>query len=104
MAFKAIRTYTLPENSNVTFYQESVEFRTWFEENWAGGGRHISSETSVSDDGRTMTKVVTFADHQSFLDYASKPEVRAATEARNAYNARHLICNVTSYELVPDEE
>jgi len=104
MAFKAIRTYTLPENSAVTFYQESIEFRTWFEENWAGGGKHISTETSISDDGRSLTKIVTFVDHESFLEYAASPEVRTATETRNAYNARYMISNVTAYELVDDEE
>lgn len=104
MAFKAIRTYTLPENSNVTFYQESVEFRTWFEENWAGGGKHISTETSISDDGKSLTKTVTFVDQQSFLEYASSPEVRTATELRNFYNATNMICNTTAYQVVEDDE
>jgi hypothetical protein len=104
MAYKITRTYTLPENSDVTHYSEPAEYRSWFEENWAGGGRHIRTETSISEDGRTLTKHVFFCDNAAFLEFCHEPEVVAVTTARNAYHATNSIAQTAVHSIVEDEE
>lgn len=102
--YKITRVYTLPDNADVTHFSESATFREWFEENWAGGGRHIRTDSYISDDGKTMTKEVYFADKDSFVSFTQQPEVVAATKERNDYNTRNNISHSVTFEEVADEE
>jgi hypothetical protein len=104
MAYKITRVYTLPENADVTHYSEPAEYREWFEENWAGGGRHIRTETSISEDGRTLTKNVFFVDNAAFLAFSQEPKVVEVTAARNLYNASNNIAHSAAHSIVEDEE
>ena len=104
MAYKVTRTYTLPENADVTHYSEPAAYREWFEENWAGGGRHIRTETGISEDGRTLTKHVFFCDNAAFLEFCHEPEVVAVTADRLAYFATNNIAHNAIHSIVEDEE
>jgi hypothetical protein len=104
MAYRITRVYTLPENADVTHYTEPADYREWFEENWAGGGRHIRTETSISDDGRTLTRDVFFCDKESFLEFTQDPRVAAVTAERNRYNASNNIAHSITHTDVEDEE
>ena len=103
MAFKVTRTYTLPENSEVGFFQQSVAYREWFEENWAGGGQHFSSETTISDDGRTMTKTSIFVSEEAFKKFAVEEQVRERAKERRRYNTANNITDTVTYEELDEE-
>ena len=97
MAYKIIRTFTLPEGSTAAHYQEQVEFREWFEQVWAGGGKHIITETTLSEDGRIMTKTYLFATKEDYTEFRQDPKVIAANADRLEYNHSNDIDYTASF-------